>query len=81
MVCVKNIGDCYNESPYLSDLSYTKFVMKGEEKVSPSQVFSTQNTLDFDVNCTQNLFLNFELTQVNVCGKKITRIVNLSQSF
>jgi UDP-glucose 4-epimerase len=57
MVAAQDLGDYFRVPPDLRDLNYGKFVEQGELKISSSVEYSSENTVQLDVENMKHLLM------------------------
>lgn len=71
MVAAQDVGGYYRVPPDLRDLNYSKFVEKGEVKISEAVEYNSHNTTRLDVSGMQELLKKLRFMQATLRGEQI----------
>lgn len=71
MAAADDRGDYYRIPPDGRDLNYTKFVERGEPKISVSDDYNSHNTRRLDVEGTKKLLLKLDFMRRTVAGETV----------
>jgi UDP-N-acetylglucosamine 4,6-dehydratase/5-epimerase len=71
MASAKDMGDYYRISPDLRDLNYAKYVDSGEENITNSDEYSSDNTVRLDVEGMKSLLNKLRFIQAAAKGEII----------
>ena len=70
-VASKDLGDYFCVSPDLRDLNYSKYVEKGEVKISDSNEYTSHNTQQLDIDGMKRLLIKLPAIQLAIKNKSI----------
>ncbi len=71
MAAATDLGDYYRIPPDLRDLNYGKFFEKGEEKITRSSEYNSENTEQLDTNGMKKLLMKLNFIQAILRGEKV----------
>ena len=71
MVSAEDLGGYYCIPPDLRDLNYSKFVEKGEEKISHAGDYNSHNTKRLDVGSMKKLLMKLTFIQAAARGEQV----------
>ncbi len=71
MAAAEDLGDYYRIPPDLRDLNYGKFFEQGEEKITRSQEYNSDNTERLDIDDMKKLLLKLNFIQAILKGEKV----------
>ncbi len=71
MVRAKESNNYYYITPDIRDLNYTKFIDKGEKKISKSSEYNSHNTYHLDINKMQSLLIKQNFVKKIIKEKKV----------
>jgi len=71
MACALDVGSYYKIPPDLRDLNYAKYTETGEEKITNSDEYNSDNTLQLDVKGMKKLLNKLSFIQASARGKII----------
>ena len=71
MSCAVDLGKYYRIPPDLRDLNYAKFISSGEEKITKSVEYNSDNTTQLDVKSLKNLLNKLALIQSATKGEMV----------
>jgi UDP-N-acetylglucosamine 4,6-dehydratase/5-epimerase len=69
MSCAIDLGRYYRIPPDLRDLNYAKFISTGEEKITKSLEYNSDNTTQLDVESMKNLLSKLTFISENISSK------------
>jgi len=72
MACAEDRGEYFRIPPDLRDLNYSKFVDRGEEKISHSEDYNSHNTQRLDVDGMKQLLLKLDFVRAIQRGEQVT---------
>lgn len=71
MAAAEDFGEYYRIPPDTRDLNYTKFVERGERRISTSTDYNSHNTSRLDVPHMKDLLMKLDFMQALVRGEKV----------
>ena len=71
MVAAQDLGDYFRVPPDLRDLNYGKFVEQGELKISSSVEYSSENTVQLDVESMKHLLMKLPFVRALREGRHV----------
>lgn len=71
MAAADDLGEYYRIPPDTRDLNYTKFVERGERRISMSTDYNSHNTIRLDVPRMKDLLMTLAFMQDLVRGEKV----------
>ncbi len=71
MAAAKDLGKYYRIPPDLRDLNYGKFFDKGEEKITRSHEYNSENTEQLDINSMKKLLMKLNFIQAILRGEQV----------
>jgi UDP-glucose 4-epimerase len=71
MVAAQDLGDYFRVPPDLRDLNYGKFVEQGELKISSSVEYSSENTVQLDVENMKHLLMKLSFIRALREGRHV----------
>lgn len=74
-VATEDMGKYFRIPPDLRDLNYTKFVEQGEERISESVDYTSENTTRLDVEGMKTLLLELGFIRDLIAGRPATQMV------
>ena len=72
MAAAEDLGGYFRVPPDLRDLNYSKYVEKGETKISRTEDYNSHNTERLDVDGMQQLLLKLEFMRSILRGENVT---------